>query len=1098
MEKEKKNPKNESNENGTPLVSDEAESGKNLEAEDPIQIGGGNEVDHDPTEPDSAFARLGFFGWSLFVFAVLLDSVSMYFQNYDSAHFFLNLESIMLGARPAEIYWVILAIGVLSLLIWARLAMASLRKASDGPRLFAALLGLPAVFAGFKVLEYAIFKAMESPGIFEIGGERISICLAASLLAALALSSFISTSAASGPDIKAAKRMARLVKIFFFSIFAGGLFLVLKNAGLVLLAAPVVGYGLRAAFNLWVFLRVIRWLGRRAEAGAAIRRPSPPSPAAAFFTGIPALCLTALCFLVPGPTQHLDAVEPPAAVIDGLPVVPSRFEERDGAMVLSSTRLSVVVHEDPFSFAVKDERNRVLFRTYDEADAGPHYRGLALNHEYRAFREIPFSREGELLKSRVRVGSSPFLKADDMRLSANRLVATGKIGIQPVVVNFSFPDEDVLKVTAEAGGGSPFRSYNSSMAFYMGREEKIFGLGGGLSAPLEKGKRYDLTLEPPGGGPPESPGLLSKWSGGRAEVFLGKGTGRLIVPFLYFSRGVGLFIGEGKDPAVELALEKQDAFRVAGEGPLTLYIVSGQGAEEVSARFARLAPSRPETPAFALDPWARVAGDSGEKVRRLADSPSLAEAGVKGVIVTRVEEDGRMPIIGDLAPDLIEAAAEASGAGLKLFFEDGLWIGREDDDYEAAARSGFLAANRTGLPYHAIGRSGFICLLDLTNPKARGWIAQRWRSTRPDKRESKGPAPGFIGAVLDRTALPPPSSVFHNGKSGLAMRDSYTALYAEAVRSVLGDDAVLITGAGYSGVERFVNLAAGEDSIRTSRAFDWKMNMTMAGSPFLLGPYSSADLVGSCLLPPGFEKWEEESAPRLELQKWTGLRSRLFPYLFTLAKRAGEKGTPAAVNPAAKWPGENAWDRYRGHYMLGESLLAVEPGLVKTDVVPFRRAVNFPPGRWMKLDSLEIFEGGYRDVEYRDKKSPLLFLHEGRLLPVHEEDGRPAAETGTDTRTSSDITVHWIYGQPGSLELFDGAQISARVAGESILFRVESGDARQYSWKAFDCPPPLAVYAGGARLDGTMYSYQERARVLKIYGSPGPPVDLEVVSSLAE
>jgi hypothetical protein len=219
---------------------------------------------------------------------------------------------------------------------------------------------------------------------------------------------------------------------------------------------------------------------------------------------------------------------------------------------------------------------------------------------------------------------------------------------------------------------------------------------------------------------------------------------------------------------------------------------------------------------------------------------------------------------------------------------------------------------------------------------------------------------------------------------------------------------------------------------------------------------------------------------------------RLFPYIYSLAVRQSAEGNPAIQSPLLRYPGGEAWYEAGDQYLLGESLLVVANGSEGNKT----RRVRFPPGRWMRLASLKIFRGGEREAP-ADSRGPLLFLSEGAILPLFEEIFHTFSEAEAESiKTGSpgrDLTLMWISGPSAVFTLYDGTRLSARRVAESIMLKSSGPAERSFTWRVFDCGPPLAVFQNSIRLDESQWDYQERSRVLTIMDVPGPKAEVEVV-----
>ena len=122
-------------------------------------------------------------------------------------------------------------------------------------------------------------------------------------------------------------------------------------------------------------------------------------------------------------------------------------------------------------------------------------------------------------------------------------------------------------------------------------------------------------------------------------------------------------------------------------------------------------------------------------------------------------------------------------------------------------------------------------------------------------------------------------------------------------------------------------------------------------------------------------------------KKYTHLRMRLFPYLYTQALNTHLTGTKMVQG--------NGIDV--DQFLLGEALL-VAPVVTKGATT---REVNFPPGTWYDIDTDETFTGGKNIMVNAPAEKLPLFIKKGSILP--KRDYAPAIELGTNAHITLDI-----------------------------------------------------------------------------------------------
>jgi alpha-D-xyloside xylohydrolase len=123
--------------------------------------------------------------------------------------------------------------------------------------------------------------------------------------------------------------------------------------------------------------------------------------------------------------------------------------------------------------------------------------------------------------------------------------------------------------------------------------------------------------------------------------------------------------------------------------------------------------------------------------------------------------------------------------------------------------------------------------------------------------------------------------------------------------------------------------------------------------------------------------WIYDDAAVDVLRKFTHLKHRLLPYLWSCAVSACETGVPVMRAMMLEFPADPACATLDRQYMLGDSLL-VAP------VFTFDGSVEYylPAGRWKNLLTGVENEGGQWVREVHDCLSLPVLLREGYSLPV--------------------------------------------------------------------------------------------------------------------
>jgi len=1050
----------------------------------------------DPGQKDKKARTPGPAGQALFLWTVCLDTVLIYFGQYAPIRRSQNFHSILQGAEPAMVFWLVVLADLLSLVFTARLVMAMIPPSARRRRWLAAIVGLPVLYLGWLAFDYSVVRLAINVSA-QSGLVGPLLVVPAGLLAAGCASLFFALAVAEGSGGLRRQVPGLFIRLLPFAAVMGIIVFALRYCMYVLLALPIVGPLLLATGNLWITLWFAKALPGLVSAGSQGDPPGQPGLFQAVAGGFITAGVALFSFIIPGPPHHLDAVSAPPLAPYERSVAPTGIEKRGDKLIVESEDMTLVIGQDPFEFAVVDkDRSRVLMKLMRDPERAAPYRGVTVNREYRAMRMIPFTDPGMLLESRARTRTMVMERADELQVTAGRIVAESRLGLRPITVTFSFFDDEVLKITVDSGSRSPVRS--TSIAFHAGPAEHFMGMGS-IAGIDRRGAAADLVVESGEHGPSFAGAWLTKLTRGRLEVTAGRTDRSWPAPFLYMSRGAGLFVAETTDPRFEVASVYPDAVRISGRGgTLELYLISGYTPAEILRKFNSITAGKARPPAGALLPWAvtRIP-DEGEGKKPLT---SLIRE--QGLPCQYVHLEGGLPC-PPLGDDTCARAAafvkQGLSQGFRFTYQDRAWVKKGTELYRLAVDKGYLVANRVGLPYQFIGRHGVQGMLDYTNPAAVRWRGSYWRRMQEL---------GFDGLALDPSALTPPQSVLYSGENGYVSRNQYPVIYGRVARETLGPSALIIAASGFTGVEMYAAISmpgpdargrgeggAGPGAALTRRVAHLA-DMGVSGAPL-------------CLMPslPGFQA----PAPLIELPdirgmekahlKWlrdfARMHSRLFPYYHSLARMKVELGLPAARPLAVTDPSDGRLYSITDQYMIGNAIMAA-PGAAASG------KVRFPPGRWMNIDTLAVREGG--EAAPSGGRTPV-YLAEGSVLPVFDdwfetfsgpagvqESGAMEGEAGPVRGSlQGDMTLLWLFGPPGYFELYDGARISARQAGETALLRVSGGAGRGYTFRLFECPRPKALYINGLRLRSRDYEYRERIRVLTVPSIPGPDIELKLI-----
>ncbi|MGI8460634.1 MAG: TIM-barrel domain-containing protein [Solirubrobacterales bacterium] len=196
------------------------------------------------------------------------------------------------------------------------------------------------------------------------------------------------------------------------------------------------------------------------------------------------------------------------------------------------------------------------------------------------------------------------------------------------------------------------------------------------------------------------------------------------------------------------------------------------------------------------------------------------------------------------------------------------------------------------------------------------------------------------------------------------------------------------------------------------------------------------------------------------------LRGELVPYLYTLARRAHDKGLPITERAYLRWPRFDEAYEFDRQYLFGSQLLVAPVGVAGD---PATKEVWFPPGRWT-----DVFTGErHRGPAVEELLVPLermpVFARPGAIVP------RQAYRPEGNVESPELLVVDAYPGRRGAFTVYedegDGlghergrfarTRISQRRSGDSVAIkigRVRGDYPGRPSRRAYE----LRIYDGGS------------------------------------
>jgi alpha-D-xyloside xylohydrolase len=536
---------------------------------------------------------------------------------------------------------------------------------------------------------------------------------------------------------------------------------------------------------------------------------------------------------------------------------------------------------------------------------------------------------------------------------------------------------DVDGLGRPAGAPLAFRKSADGVAsiaasFYLAPGERLYGLGEKFTRLDKAGRRFvSWTVD--------ALGSTSERS-------------HKNVPFLWSSRGFGLFLATGARVTWDLGASSLQSWTFEAETPaLDVYIFHGPAPAGILAAYTAVTGRPPALPDWSFGLWLSSAGTYRDQasIEALLDGAARHRLPVDVIHIDtwwmRWRRYCDFAWDREAFPDPEGLIRRVHGLGLKLTLWEHPYISIESALFEEGRKKGFFVLRPDGDVYvidyglslapRPDGRARLadpqeiwnapVAIIDLTNPAARSWFQDLHR---PLLRQGVDAFKTDFGEDI------PEDACFHDGRTGREMHNLYPLLYNAAVFEVTAEEkgsGLVWSRSGTAGSQRFPVGWSGDP------ASDWaSFAATIRGglSAGMSGlPLWSHDIGGYRGTPDPelYVRWAQfgllSSHSRMHgdsprepwlfgeealaiVRKFARLRYRLFPYIRSAALEARDTGLPVLRALALAFPEDpNAagWDH---EYMFGPTFL-VAPVIRKLDELGARKGrERGPSGQGLSPD----------------------------------------------------------------------------------------------------------------------------------------------------
>lgn len=584
--------------------------------------------------------------------------------------------------------------------------------------------------------------------------------------------------------------------------------------------------------------------------------------------------------------------------------------------------------------------------------------------------------------------------------------------------------------------------------------ELVYGLGERFTPFVKNGQRVDM------------------WNsdGGTCSIQSYKN-----VPFYLTNRGYGVFVNHSEEVSFEVASEfvTKVQFSVQGER-LQYYVIGGDSLHDVITNYTTITgkPALPPNWSFGL--WLSssfLTNYDEQTVMGFIDG--MQERGIplqvfhfdcfwmKGFEWCSFEWDP------EVFPDPKGMIERIHAKGLKVCVWINSYLGERAPIFKEAAENGYLLKRKDGSIWQCDLWQPGLAIVDFTNPAACDWYRSKLRALLD------------MGVDAFKTdfgeRIPTEDVVFFDGSDPKKAHNFYTYLYNknvyDEIKQYKGErDAIVFARSATAGGQQFP-VHWGGDCHGTfesmAESLRGGLSLCMSGFGFwshdiggfenfstsdvfkrwvafgLLSTHSRLHGSSSYRVPWAYDEEAVDVTRHFSL-----LKCKLLPYLLAQANITNKTGVPMLRSMPLEFTSDPACAYLDKQYMLGEGLL-VSPVFSEDGVAEY----YLPKGRWTKLQTGELVEGGAWFTEKYDYFGLPLFVRENTIIAFNDS----ATSAVYDYRDGVTLRVY---------ELADGAKSVAQVYGASNECELDvcverNGDSYLVTAKGVDKPFSIEVYSNG-------------------------------------
>ncbi len=506
----------------------------------------------------------------------------------------------------------------------------------------------------------------------------------------------------------------------------------------------------------------------------------------------------------------------------------------------------------------------------------------------------------------------------------------------------------------------------------------------------------------------------------RQNYSYGEGDPRLsqmgiTVPWFVSDRGYGVLFDDYNMATLSLG---GDSIVYSSETPraLSYYFVNSPAGDLAGATqgYADLTGHQPLPPFWSLGYITSKYGYHNQQ-EALGAIDSLKQRGypVDGIILDLywygVETDmGRLEWDSVQWPDHKGMLAELRDKGVNLVAISQPYVNKKGaiDNYNYLSERSMLATDADGNTHDVTTWVGDAGMLDVSNPKTREWLAERYKSLTRDGIE------GWWGDLGD-LEVHPLTIRHHNGETASQYHNVYGNEWSKIIYDMLREyyperRPVLLMRGGTAGLQRYSVFPWTTDVARSWEGMQPQVKLMLNSGLSGLG-YMSSDIGGFAVDPQHpvdpelYVRWLQMGAftpvlrthaqlkpepyhyPQMEniTSRYIRMRYEWLPYNYTLAYENARYGYPMAR--PLNFRGDNPDKKYseiEDEYLWGDNVL-VAPVMKAGQKA---RQVTFPAGEWVDwYNAARVYKGGKTAVVPAPLSQMPLFVRRGAFVPQYTQ-----------------------------------------------------------------------------------------------------------------